>query len=128
VSDVRVVRSPAETLSLQQLPTFVGISDRVGATKLSLALVIVPPGGAALPHVHEGFETAIYQLEGRVVTRYGGRLEHSVETGPGDFLFIPPGLPHQPVNASETERAVGVIARTEASEQETATLYEPPAA
>jgi uncharacterized RmlC-like cupin family protein len=127
VTGIRVVRGPAETLSLQQLPTFVGVSERAGATGLSLALAIVPPGGEALPHVHEGFETAIYQLEGRVVTRYGERLEHAVETGPGDFLFIPPGVPHQPVNASASERAVGVIARTEASEQETATLYEPPA-
>jgi uncharacterized RmlC-like cupin family protein len=124
--ELRVVRGPAETMSVQQLPYFVGISGgTVGATGLSLGLVIVPPGGAALPHVHEGFETAICQLEGRVVTRYGERLEHEVETGPGDFLFVPPGVPHQPVNASETERAVGIVARNEPSEQEPATLYEP---
>jgi uncharacterized RmlC-like cupin family protein len=128
VSELRVVRGPAETTSIQQLPTFVGISERTGASGLSLALVVVPPGGAALPHVHRGFETAIYQLEGRVATRYGDRLEQSVETGPGDFLFIPPGVPHQPVNLSATERAVGVVARNEPAEQETATLYEPPAA
>ena len=87
-------------------------------------LVVVPPGAAAEPHYHDGFETAIYQLEGRVETRYGHRLEQSVISQAGDFLFIPPGVPHQPVNLSATERAVALIARNDASEQERVVPYE----
>jgi len=68
-------------------------------------LVAVPPGAAAEPHYHDGFETAIYQLEGRVETRYGDRLERSVISEAGDFLFIPPGQPHEAINLSHTEPA-----------------------
>jgi uncharacterized RmlC-like cupin family protein len=80
-------------------------------------LVVVPPGAAAEPHFHDGYETAIYQLEGLVETRYGPGLEQSVVTQAGDFIFVPPGVPHQAVNLSETERAVAIIARNDASEQ-----------
>jgi uncharacterized RmlC-like cupin family protein len=122
---IRVVRGPSETETLQGLPYFTGVSaETVGSTGIALSLVIVPPGGEALPHVHRGFETAIYVLEGRVRTRYGERLEHGVETQPGDFIFIPPGLLHQPVNLSATERAVGLVARNEAAAQETAEIYD----
>ena len=86
-------------------------------------LVVVPPGAAAEPHVHEGYETAIYQLEGRVETRYGDGLEQSVVTGAGDFLYVPPGVPHQAVNLSETEPAVAIIARNDANEQERVVPY-----
>ena len=71
------------------------------------------------------FEAAIYQLEGRVRTRYGPGLAESIDTEAGDFLFIPPGLPHQAVNLSATERAVAVVARNIAGEQETVVPYEP---
>ena len=124
----RVVRirpdQPTETI--QRLPYFLGVCEKTAPARgLSLSLVVVPPGAASEPHYHEGFETAIYQLEGRVETRYGVSLEHSVVTDPGDFLFIGPGVPHQAVNLSETERAVGVVARNDAGELERVVLVEP---
>jgi uncharacterized RmlC-like cupin family protein len=45
--------------------------------------------------------------------------------GLGDFLFIPPGVPHQALNLSTTERAVGLVARNDSSEQENVVLYDP---
>jgi uncharacterized RmlC-like cupin family protein len=87
-------------------------------------LVVIPPGAAAEPHYHDGYETAVYQLEGRVETHYGDALERSVVSEAGDFLFIPPGVPHQPVNLSATERAVALIARNDAGEQERVVPYE----
>ncbi|HSG17582.1 MAG TPA: cupin domain-containing protein, partial [Anaerolineae bacterium] len=67
---------------------FVGISGATaGAKGLSMSLVIVPPGGAAEPHLHRGFETAIYVLKGRVETRYGPELKESVINEAGDFIF-----------------------------------------
>lgn len=45
--------------------------------------------------------------------------------GPGDFLYIPEGVPHQAVNLSDQEQAVGLVARNCASEQEDVQLYQP---
>jgi uncharacterized RmlC-like cupin family protein len=85
---------PTETfISKQGLPNFKGIStETAGSEGLCLHLVEIPPGGEAIPHFHDGFETAIYLLEGRVETRYGEGLRQSVVNQAGDFLFIPPGV------------------------------------
>ncbi len=123
---IRVVRPPAEERSKQALSYFVGISEKTaGSSGLSLNLVVVPAGGRAEPHYHDGYETAIYQLSGRVETRYGPRLEESVVTEAGDFLFIPAGVPHQAVNLSDTEPASAVVARNDANEQESVVPYQP---
>jgi uncharacterized RmlC-like cupin family protein len=106
-------------LTKQQLPNFEGVSDRTaGAKGLCMHLVIIPPGGKATPHYHNGYETAIYIVEGRAETRYGPNLEHSSINEAGDFLFIPPNVPHQPVNLSETEQVIAVVARNDPNEQE----------
>jgi uncharacterized RmlC-like cupin family protein len=128
--DAHVVRIRPEhaTETRQRLPYFVGVCETTAPTSgLSLSLVVVPPGASSEPHYHDGFETAIYQVEGRVETRYGPNLEHTVVTEAGDFLFIPPGVPHQAVNTSDTERAVGVVARNDAGELERVVLVDPAA-
>ena len=106
----------------------VGVSASVcGATGLSLSRIVVPPGGVADAHWHDGYETAIYQLSGRVETRYGAGLAESVVTEAGDFLFIPPGVPHQPRNLSETEPATAIVARNDPRDGERVVPYELPA-
>jgi uncharacterized RmlC-like cupin family protein len=125
MDEIRVVR-PQERAATerQQLAYFLGVSgETCGSTGLAMHLVVVPPGAAADPHYHDGYETAIYQLEGRVETRYGEGLARSVVTEAGDFLFVPPGVPHQPVNLSATERAVALIARNDAGEHERVVPY-----
>ncbi len=123
---VTLIKSPPEILTRQKLPNFVGISAQTaGATGLSMNLVIIPPGASAEPHFHKGFESAVYVLEGRVQTRYGPKLEQSVITEAGDFLFIPPDVPHQPVNLSETEAARAIVVRNDPDEQEHVILYDP---
>lgn len=124
--EVRLVRSVGETGTLQGLPVFVGICERTaGAAGISMNLVVVPPGAVAEPHFHDGFETAIYQLSGRVETRFGEQLERTVVSEAGDFLFIPAGIPHQARNLSRTEPASAIVARNDANEQESVVLYEP---
>ena len=116
---VTVIKSPPEVFTKQKLTNFVGISaETAGARALSMNLVIIPPGAAAEPHFHKGFESAVYVLEGRVETRYGPGLKESVITEAGDFLFIPPDVPHQPVNLSQTEPARAVVVRNDPNEQE----------
>jgi uncharacterized RmlC-like cupin family protein len=123
---VVVIKTPAEILTRQKLPNFVGISaETAGARGLSMNLVVIPPGAAAEPHYHKGFESAIYVLEGRVETRYGAGLEQSVITEAGDFLFIPPDVPHQPINLSATEAARAIVVRNDPNEQEHVILYDP---
>ena len=110
----------------QKIPYFVGISGAtVGACGLSMQLVVIPPGGAAIPHIHQGYETAIYVLSGHVETRYGPGLREVVVSGPGEFLYIAADLPHQAKNLSATEPAVGIVARNDANEQERVLPYDP---
>jgi len=118
---------PKETfISKQQLPNFEGISTQTAGTKhLCMHLVIIPPGGRAVAHYHNGYETTIYIIKGRAETRYGEKLEHSSINEAGDFLFIPPNLPHQPINLSETEEVVAVVARNDPNEQESVVVYQP---
>lgn len=125
-AEIVTIRPASTTMTKQQLPNFVGISEAsAGAKHLSLNLVIIPPGGAAQPHVHRGYETAIYLLEGRVETRYGPGLSKSVVHEAGDFIFIPADVPHQPVNLSRTEPAKALVARNDPNEQESVVAYDP---
>jgi uncharacterized RmlC-like cupin family protein len=120
------VRPDREVLTRQRLPYFVGISEATAGTKgLSMHMVVIPPSGMAAPHCHRDFETAIYVLEGRVETRYGPGLAQSVVNVAGDFLFIPPDLPHQAFNLSDTEPARAIVARNDPNEQENVVPYDP---
>ena len=113
-----VVRAAGRATGATGLDYFAGISrESAGARALCLQVVRVPPGGRARAHYHDGHETALYVLEGEVVTWYGSRLEKYVITGPGDFAYIPAGVPHVPANYA-TDEAVAVIARTDPHAQE----------
>lgn len=120
------VKTPEQIATKQQLPYFIGISKQTaGAKCISMNLVVIPPGATAQAHYHKDFETGIYVLEGDVETRYGDGLKQSVINGPGDFIFIPPGLPHQPVNRSQDKPARAIVVRNDPNEQENVVLYDP---
>jgi len=125
-SQVQAVIPREEVATLQRLPYFLGISGQtVGAAGLSMHLVVIPPGAKAEPHVHVGYETGIYVLEGVVLTRWGANLENQVVSHPGEFLFIPPGVPHDATNLSQSEPARAVVARNDATEQDKVLPYNP---
>ena len=125
---VQGVRPDAEVMTRQRLPYFVGISGQtVGAQGLSMHLVVIPPGGRAEPHLHVGYETGIYVLEGRVLTRWGAALENEIVSEAGEFLFIPPGMPHEAINLSASEPARAVVARNDPAEQDKVEPYVPAA-
>ncbi len=118
------IRTEKEIMTRQKLPYFIGISqESAGAQGVSMNMVIIPAGAKADPHYHKDFETAIYMLEGRVDTRYGENLKESILMEKGDFLFIPPGVPHQPVNLSATEPAVAIVSRNDPNEMENVVMY-----
>ena len=123
----RVVRvRPEESITTKQnLPYFVGISqETVGAKGLSMNMVVIPPGGSPKAHYHKDFETAIYLLKGRVETWFGKNLKESMINEEGDFVYIPPGVPHKPINLSETETALAIVSRNDPNEHENVIAYE----
>lgn len=123
---VTALRADQEVMTRQRLPYFVGVSAQTaGAHGLSMHIVVIPPGAKAEPHWHDGYETAIYVLQGRVQTRYGENLTQSVISEAGDFLFIPPNVPHEAINLSNTEPARAIVARNDCAEQERVVPYQP---
>ena len=88
-------------------------------------MVVIPPGAKADPHLHVGYETGIYVLEGEVLTRWGDALENQVVSAGGDFLFIPPGVPHEAINLSSTDSARAIVARNDPAEQDKVAPYVP---
>ena len=121
------MRPLTTSTSKQRLKQFVGISGaNSGARGLSMNRVVIPPSGQAAAHRHVGSESAIFLLAGRVKTFYGPCLEKSVINQTGDFLFIPAGITHMPVNLSASEAAIAIVARNDANEQEHVELHAPP--
>ena len=124
---VTAVRRHGEVTTRQALPYFIGISGHTaGARGLSMHLVVIPPGARSEPHHHEGHETAIYVLHGRVETRYGPGLSESIISEAGDFLFIPPDVPHVAINLSPTEPARAIVSRNDPAEQDKVRPYRIP--
>jgi uncharacterized RmlC-like cupin family protein len=123
---VQGLRPDREVMTRQRLPYFVGISGQtVDASGLSMHLVVIPPGASSEPHIHIGYETGIYVLEGKVCTRWGPALEHEIISEAGDFLFVPPGVPHLAINLSTSEPARAVVARNHPAEQDLVEPYAP---
>ena len=76
---------------------------RVGAQKIWAGTVAIAPDAKTGVHHHGALESVIYVVSGRARMRWGDKLEFVAEAGPGDFIFVPPYVPHQEINASATE-------------------------
>lgn len=122
---ISVIRSSETSRGWNGIRYKTGMSAKnVGAKQLSMNVATIPPGGVAYAHVHVGFEVMLYILEGRVRHEYGEGLRQTVDNQAGDFIFIEPGVPHEVTNLSDTEPAVAVVARSDASEWENIVAYE----
>ena len=85
---------------------------RTGATKLWAGTVVVQPDAKTGPHHHGELETVLYIVRGRVRMRWGDHLEFSDEASPGDFIYVPPYVPHQEINAGRDEPCEAVVVRS----------------
>ena len=85
---------------------------RVGADKLWAGTVHIHPDAKTGPHHHGPLESVIYVIRGRARMRWGERLEFTAEAGPGDFIYVPPYVPHQEINASRDETLECVLVRS----------------
>jgi uncharacterized RmlC-like cupin family protein len=85
---------------------------RTGACKLWAGTVVVQPNAKTGPHHHGELETVLYVVKGRARMRWGDHLEFSDEAGPGDFIYVPPFVPHQEINARSDEACECVVVRS----------------
>ena len=86
---------------------------RAGASKLWAGTMVVQPDARTGPHHHGELETVLCVVKGRIRMRWGDRLEFSEEARPGDFIYVPPYVPHQEINASATEPLECVVVRSD---------------
>jgi uncharacterized RmlC-like cupin family protein len=95
----------------------------VGSQAIWLGSATLPPrGGRTKAHLHEDHESAIYFISGDEAELWTGeQLEHREVAHPGDYLYIPAGVPHVAVNYSESP-AIFVAARTDPNEQESVVM------
>jgi uncharacterized RmlC-like cupin family protein len=75
--------------------------------------VSIHPNGKTAPHHHGELESIIYIISGKARMRWGERLEFVAEAGPGDFIFVPPFVPHQEINADANEPLTCVVVRSD---------------
>ena len=85
---------------------------RVGAEKLWAGTVHIHAGAKTGAHHHGDLESVIYVVKGRARMRWGDALEFVAEAGPGDFIYVPPFVPHQEINASSDETLECVLVRS----------------
>jgi uncharacterized RmlC-like cupin family protein len=86
---------------------------RMGAEKLWAGTVVIHPKAKTGAHHHGPVESVIYIVSGRARMKWGERLEFTAEAGPGDFIYVPPYVPHQEINASPTEVLECVLVRSD---------------
>ncbi|MDE2582138.1 MAG: cupin domain-containing protein [Rhodospirillales bacterium] len=86
---------------------------RVGAQKIWAGTVHIHAGAKTGAHHHGALESVIYVLRGKARMRWGERLEYVAEAGPGDFIYVPPFVPHQEINASSDETLECVLVRSD---------------
>jgi uncharacterized RmlC-like cupin family protein len=84
-----------------------------GANKLWAGTVNIHPNAKTAPHHHGELESIIYIVSGKARMRWGGELEFIAEAGPGDFIFVPPFVPHQEINANANEPLTCVVVRSD---------------
>jgi uncharacterized RmlC-like cupin family protein len=113
---VRVVRADELDINTPQTPGMNRAAAityaRAGADKLWAGTVVIRPMAKTGPHHHGPVESVIYVVSGRAQMRWGDRLEFMAEAGPGDFIYVPPYVPHQEINASDDLPLSCVVVRS----------------
>ncbi|MCZ6633421.1 MAG: cupin domain-containing protein [bacterium] len=113
---VRVVKSGQLDLNTPQTPGMTRAAainhTTVGANKLWAGTVTIHPNAKTGAHHHGALESVIYVVSGKARMRWGDQLEYVAEAGPGDFIYVPPYVPHQEINASTDDPLACVLVRS----------------
>lgn len=114
---VRIVRSGQLDMNTPQTPgmTRAAAVNRamVGANKLWAGTATIHPNAKTGAHHHGELESIIYVVSGKARMRWGERLEFFADAGPGDFIYVPPLVPHQEINANAGQPLVCVVVRSD---------------
>ena len=86
---------------------------RVGAQKIWAGTVHIHANAKTGAHHHGALESVIYVVRGKARMRWGEHLQFTAEANPGDFIFIPPYVPHQEINAGADEILECVLVRSD---------------
>lgn len=103
-----------ETLGMNREVAISG--SRTGSSHLWAGTNRIQPGASTGPHHHGPLESIIYVVRGEAHMRWGDRLEWITRASAGDFLLVPPFVPHQELNASATEELHCVLVRSQPEE------------
>ena len=113
---VRIVHANELDMNTPQTPGMTRAAAithaKVGASKLWAGTVVVQPNAKTGAHHHGELESVLYVIRGRARMRWGDHLEYVDEAGPGDFIYVPPYVPHQEMNASAIEPVEVVVVRS----------------
>lgn len=113
---VRVVRAADLDSNTPQTPGMhrraAVTTERTGATRLWAGTVTIDANAKTGAHHHGGLESVIYVVDGIARLRWGEQLEFVAEAEAGDFIYVPPYVPHQEINASEDLQLHCVLARS----------------
>jgi len=113
---IRVIRAGELDLNTPQTPGMTRAAAittaSAGAQKLWAGTVVVEPNAKTGAHHHGELETVLFIIKGRARFRWGDRLEFAVEAGPGDFIYVPPYVPHQELNADPSHPVEAVVVRS----------------
>jgi uncharacterized RmlC-like cupin family protein len=85
----------------------------VGAQKIRAGTVSIAANAKTGVHHHGELESVIYVVKGHARMRWGERLQFVAEAGPGDFIYVPPFVPHQEINADPSQRLECVLVRSD---------------
>ncbi len=114
---VRIVHSDQLDLNTPQTPGMTRAAAithaTAGASKLWAGTVIIHPNAKTGAHHHGALESVIYVVKGKARMRWGEQLEYLAEAGPGDFIYVPPYVPHQEINADPAEPLSCVLVRSD---------------
>ena len=114
---IRIVRAGELDSNTPQTPGMTRAAAinaaRVGAQKIWAGTVKIEPNAKTGAHHHGALESVIFVVRGKARMRWGEKLEFCAEAEPGDFIFIPPYVPHQEINALSDERLECVVIRSD---------------
>jgi uncharacterized RmlC-like cupin family protein len=100
---VRVIRAGEFDAATAQTPGMqrrAALTEQTGATQLWAGTVSILPDARTAAHHHGAVDSVIYVVRGVARMRWGAQLEYVAEAGAGDFIHVPPYVPHQEINAS----------------------------
>ncbi len=116
MSDIRIVRATELSEATAQTPGMHRAAAVDAAScqseRLWVGVVTVDPATSTGAHHHGECDSVVCVTAGRITVRWGDRLQHRGEAGPGDFIYIPANLVHQEINESDSLAVASIVIRS----------------